>query len=351
MTANSYPFTILEGDKLVIPQKPLYAAYLHAAKALAKLPRTSTAGQTLEPSDGSWRSIDRISKVIVLQNPEHTQALNLRKRAIHASASREAVEAELHFTALILGIPANAKMSSLWHQRRWLLSLLYGTAEHGIPSATSSARHIFRMKADINLPQDVLEREIALVAQAAKLYPRNYQAWAYRGWLLKCQEASALAGTEERRLAEAYVAKELTLLTSHLRLNATDHTAMVYVTDLLQSSLATAQDWKRMQKVGLDLAGRYPHREMPWLFIRFFSQHSGPAGNEAFWEETERLIMGIVDVETQDKAKQADWAQQETERAVRFARRSQLFVAYAFRGSMRGLGDVRARRLLESTRV
>lgn len=339
--ASIQPFAILEGDKLVIPQKPLYAAYVYACKSLARV----CSGPSYR-AQVSTRS-DHLTKVILIQNPEHAKALNMRKRLVLRDATPRAISAELYYTSLVLGIAANAKMSPLWHHRRWLLSLLYSTTSI-IPQEFLKARtrHIWRIKADLALPEDVVKREIALVDQAAKRYPRNYQAWAYKSWLLRCINA----GPQHDYIA--FAKAELQATTAHLRLNPTDHTAMVYVATVLQSRYSREDNALDMHKVALDLAQRYPHREMPWLFLRFLRWQAVGSAIESLDEEISALIRSIQEVGRLDKSKRTDWEEDETKQAVRYSRRTEFYLAWVREsGTTRGLGSVDARRLLEETRL
>lgn len=340
------PFTLIDGDKLAVPQKPLYAAYVYAAKALSGLSLPERR------EDTERHRLDSLTKVVLLQNPEHARALSIRKKLLlMACISMENIQKELHWAALTLSISANAKMSPLWHHRRWLLTLLYdGPLSRTLPSARSSNRHICRLRPTSRLPEVTISRELALVDLAAKRYPRNYQAWAYRSWLLRCIQTAPAASQEAFVIGKAHLETELSNLTTHLRLNATDHTAMVYVADLLRSSLATDEHKEDMQLVALDLARRYPHREMPWLFLRSMSREV-PAGNVIHLkEQVESLTRSLSDVQEMNKGRQADWEQEETEQAVRYARRTEFYLWRTRSGDTRKLGSVQARMLLEKTR-
>jgi hypothetical protein len=270
--------------------------------------------------------LDNLTRVILVQNPEHLRALNSRKKLILRKVSKahktqsdaavnQAIYDELHLTRLILGIAANAKMATLWHHRKWLLSLLFQKKEalakclHHLPS--------------IPLPHDILEQELELVDQCASRYPRNYNAWAYRAWLIRGADAD-------------HIQVEWDRITKHLRTNITDHTAVVHGLNTLLPRTADEGRKKDLLHMAHDLVERYPYKETPWLFLRGLTIK---LGDQQVVLEAQRLPQRIlaqarVTLEkypTKDEQRETSWAAKEAQKAAEHAFRTGYF--------LRAMGD------------
>lgn len=355
-----HPFSLFEADKLVLPQKPLYAVYGYAVKLLAsplfdgrsvraRLPSSWTDSALPSASesrmkDGGGQSfgshfednciwskcsakqtstfaaqVDRVTRTILLQNPEHVRALNIRRKLIlshfqpeqpqsqgiaPASVSPSSftpcetaviIKRELHLVQLILEIAANAKMGTLWSYRRWLLSILYRSTTLPSAGAYRCSRSVFHYSTHSHLALELndLVREIDLVSDCAAKYPRNYQAWSHRSWLLKpCflerpspSPPSLMSFPTSNSDARQVRRKEVEEVLHHVSINITDHTAVHHLISMVRlfqqsvsgvSTNALPRDLhselcsylRQLQDTSLDNVRRYPHRETPWLFLR-----------------------------------------------------------------------------------
>lgn len=237
-------------------------------KALHALPRFRTVQElhSLAHGDGSKQqlvALDRVTRSILLQNPEYLKALNLRKRLVLARieqeqdgrSRRKVIDDELDLTVLILGIAANAKMATLWHHRRWLLHLRLSESQ-GCDSK------LYRVD-PVSLSYDEMQREISLIGRSIEKYPRNYMAWAYRRWLLLGR-----VNSQDKGKGRGAVAEELDTITRYVERHAGDHTAMSYLMQMTRSASDPAEALPRAVNTAVECVGRYAHRETPWLFLR-----------------------------------------------------------------------------------
>ncbi|KAJ7072635.1 protein prenylyltransferase [Mycena amicta] len=97
------------------------------------------------------------SAVILLANPAHQTALNVRKRLIQSGLLSAATELAFFELLMPSSRPA-AKESIAWAHRRWLFEHLYPSWE---------------------IPPQRFASEFSLIAKCCELYPRNYLAWSH----------------------------------------------------------------------------------------------------------------------------------------------------------------------------
>ncbi|KAH8677390.1 hypothetical protein BX600DRAFT_125068 [Xylariales sp. PMI_506] len=123
--------------------------------------------------------------VMLLMDPEHLTAANLRKKAVLAKLSnteraKEALQAEKKFVDSLLTarLHRHTKSPTLWNHRRWLLCQYRGLGH------------------SLDISQDLS----TVVMVAAERHPKNYYAWDHARWLLRNHTASQ---NEEIALATA----------------------------------------------------------------------------------------------------------------------------------------------------
>lgn len=319
------PFTLVEQDKLVIPQKPLYAVFGYAVKALASYSRkdiqdilrplcessslNTKLGKAVELDRPKSRQLDNLTRCILIQNPEHAKALNVRKTMILNAIKEfdsedqgfQVLQEELHFTRLLLGIASNAKMGSLWHHRKWLYNLIYRTQKGQRKTSSVRENYISNKPLRIDPVQMSLaemQEELNLVDICAERYPRNYQAWAYRYWLVRCQLCSPCASQEQS--SDSYeqsipsspdsLAQEYENMEGHLSTHIGDHTAAMHMLNVLRLSTQRDYAWQKVSLLeradafAVDLVTRYPYTETPWLLLRgvlsFGPLHDSEGGSD-----------------------------------------------------------------------
>ncbi|KAI0645285.1 hypothetical protein C8Q79DRAFT_1119992 [Trametes meyenii] len=220
--AQHAPFLFIEGN-LGVPQKLAYKAFLDSVPVFRRcrahllLPR-SPASETRLAIEDMLAS----SAVLLLVNPAHQSALNVRRQLVLDGAL--AAERELRFVAALLTMREGAKQSGLWHHRRWLLHRVFPSRPHGESVLTSGSvgqplngeeEAWAGPRGDgedafwgVDLSPDGFRVELAVVQRACEVYPRNCHAWAHR---YLCAEALAAAlavpggaGVGERAFAEVW---------------------------------------------------------------------------------------------------------------------------------------------------
>ncbi|KAK9900435.1 hypothetical protein P389DRAFT_207928 [Cystobasidium minutum MCA 4210] len=424
------PFSLIDGDKLVIPQKPLYAIYSYAVKALSRYPReifhtTSSAAAAGIDSKGkssgendTLHRIDDFTKCILIQTPEHARAMNLRKRMLLSRLSKyipghaevecvgKFIREELHLTELILGIASNAKMGPLWHHRKWLYALLHSlhSDEQNVAdeSGTSLLAHhmkgrkLLRVK-PVALSLLEFQHELKLVDMCAERYPRNYQAWSYRYWLILGQVSSsrphanqgidkADAGgsgssvASREKAAYPTLSREYETMEEHISTHITDYTAATHLLNIVQLSIQCSS-WSAEQPSStlldrcftsaVDFVSRYPYKETPWLLLRgvlaLAREHQQSSIESAsssgiyqkYLQEALTLARSLAKTEGQglkgaaelDKQRE-DWEERQRSSSFKYATRSLFYLSSWDDGVVKhpSLGSDEARQVLEGFR-
>jgi hypothetical protein len=140
-----------------------------------------------------------------------------------------------------------------------------------------------------------VQDELSLVVQAVQRYPRNYQAWSHRTWLITSAAGRSPLPTGARRSAahadgirlRSTVLDELDRVRDHVRRNVTDHTAVAHALRLLAHLGLSSSPYQAVEESGRegnrdgrrdegqewlalakDLVERYGSHETPWLLLR-----------------------------------------------------------------------------------
>jgi hypothetical protein len=178
-------------------------------------------------------------------------------------------KSELMFLEALFTVKQSAKVSALWHHRRWLLRFVFSPQ----PMNECGDDEDF---ISTSLPADSILKEIAIASQAATIYPRNYHSWLHR--TLCIRSALQCAGQEEAYLD--LLVDEKAALMKWIDLHASDYSAAHCLVNLCVGLLSLG-DWKYNDKVRLvkeirehasDLAQRYPTHESLWLYVRLADQ-------------------------------------------------------------------------------
>ena len=258
------PFSLHEdGTSLAIPAKTLQALFVVANAKLHELAsgrRRGAVARTLSPE------LDVVTRVLLLQIPEHAMAGNVRRElllqrceGLAKTARRNAVDDELDIVAMLLRVDPVAKSSVLWHHRRWLLAWLASS------EASPPLRRAHLAPAQLHrLSIDRFDAEFELIARCVEIYPRNYGAWSHRHFLHQSIELALASGGEAigdyRRLLE----RERTRIEARVATSVADASAAL---QLQRLSGALADDAAAFEDA-LDAVERYPERETPWLRLR-----------------------------------------------------------------------------------
>ena len=256
----TYPFLFVEGN-LGVPQKVLYTVYLVAVRGYFGLRNES---RKPAPSPQQSDRLDRLTRVVLLANPAHQTALNSRKRLVrnHAVDPRW----ELNFSASLLSCRECAKESILWHHRRWLLGVIHAV------SPTAGADSIPE-----TVPPDALEAELVCASAACHVYPRNYHAWAHRGF---CAKVLVVSEQPEISSNSSALAKEYQRTLKWIESHISDYSAMNHATSLEKMLLGgnTTEGCLTTNEHATLLLRSYPDCESLWMYLRSSGTPEGEKG-------------------------------------------------------------------------
>ncbi|KAI1842713.1 hypothetical protein JX266_011034 [Neoarthrinium moseri] len=149
-----------DGNAIAVPKLRLAQAFFVARQIIQKYLIT-------RPEHPSNETVTATA-VVLLMDPEHLTAANIRKRAVvsnNLSERDSALGKEKQFidSLLTARLHRHTKSPTLWSHRRWLIQQFRKLG------AVSDARH-----------------DIATVVMvAAERHPRNYYAWQHARWLLQ----------------------------------------------------------------------------------------------------------------------------------------------------------------------
>ncbi|KAI5928010.1 hypothetical protein F4810DRAFT_171999 [Camillea tinctor] len=145
-----------DGTAVAIPKLRLVQAFFVAREILQNSLRGSGSTQPIS------RDVTRASAVILLMDPEHLTAANVRKRAImhtmeNGKLNEHVLKREKQFVDMLLTarLHRHTKSPTLWSHRRWLLQI--GIAQN------------MAVDAELDITQ--------VVMVAGERHPRNYTAW------------------------------------------------------------------------------------------------------------------------------------------------------------------------------
>ncbi|KIJ58074.1 hypothetical protein HYDPIDRAFT_178117 [Hydnomerulius pinastri MD-312] len=262
------PFLFVQ-NHLGIPHKVLYAVYLYAVGVFKAARLSYSSCQCTEEVQGNLpsstkRTLIASSSVLILANPSHQTALNVRKQFVHKQLIDP--RTELSLMASLLSSQHCAKHAELWYHRRWLLSGAY-EPHHTQPS---TGLPIFKQ-----LSRDALETELALVSRACELYPRNYFAWTHR--LICMRNVLSDDPTITSKSAEliSILRQEITEIKRWIECHISDYSAVHYVTTLARDIIQNKDLplTKIITEEGLlahatSLVQEYPSHEALWLYAR-----------------------------------------------------------------------------------
>jgi protein prenyltransferase alpha subunit repeat containing protein 1 len=223
--------------------------------------------------------------LILILNPAHQTALNVRKRLIingHIHPQKELRYLEL----LLRGLNECAKQSIIWDHRRWCLTRVYGRIGQ-IASPCPTLEH-FASDCEAPLfpnmgPDDIL-KEVGIVYHTCETYPRNYHAWNHLHWLINGIFSSVHhhfsdetgRGDFLRVLVDVYGE-----LKAWVELHPSDYSAihqlcqMQAVMDYLRAAGVLTEDAGEETMPPSTLAGHclsllssFPSHESLWLYLR-----------------------------------------------------------------------------------
>ncbi|KAF7554404.1 hypothetical protein G7046_g6823 [Stylonectria norvegica] len=173
--------TFLEGDNAIgIPKIRLVQAFL-IARAILKTHLIDNSKTNRIPlkltQEAPRREVQRATAVILLFDPEHLSAANMRKRLLHGTLDHEGLEEELRSelwfvdNLLVSRLHRHTKSPTLWNHRKWLVE--------------QASKNFTSIPAEDDL--------VNVVMTAAERHPRNYYAWCHARYLSPLIQATSEA--------------------------------------------------------------------------------------------------------------------------------------------------------------
>ncbi|RYP50121.1 hypothetical protein DL768_004325 [Monosporascus sp. mg162] len=152
-----------DGAALAIPKLRIVQAFFVARRILHEYLMGGSRSVNLQ--------VTRATSTLLLMDPEHLTASNVRKRAVlsllkdQGSDPSLVLKGEMQFVDSLLTshLHRHTKSPTLWGHRRWLLQKFMA---HGIA---------------IDLRKDMAK----IIMIAAERHPRNYYAWDHARWLFR----------------------------------------------------------------------------------------------------------------------------------------------------------------------
>jgi protein prenyltransferase alpha subunit repeat containing protein 1 len=287
---------LLVDQNLGVPHKVLYQAYLEAVAAFRRT-RVALLSNTIQSEDAASDynnlapDLLNTSAVLLLLNPGHNTAWNVRKKLV--LSGHHNADQELSFTTALLTVRDCAKQSLLWHHRRWLLRKIYpisgaeklsllswSESLSGVETADGGDEDTLRC-ADITL--QVLENEFSACIVGCTTYERNYFGWSHR---FRCLDALASMIHKAMLVSDPQAAQSLDLLgvefsrsSLWIDQHVSDYTAMQYhcrVDSVLQQYLRPSVKTINTRSLppsasnqAQSLLMSYPSHEALWLYLRY----------------------------------------------------------------------------------
>lgn len=279
----SFPFLLVDGN-LGVPHRVAYRLYLTASS----FPRFKEF--TIMDEKG-MASVVQKTAIVLLINPAHQTALNIRKHLI--GQGRCPVDNELRLIDLLVrGVKVCAKESALWAHRRWCLHFLYGpVSNHTSNTSTLAAPFPTLAQTPLTpfLPPEAASREFSVVRQAVTLYPRSYHAWSHWRYSFDicCALVSSSSASNELRHAYSQVILgEFKELNKWIGTHTSDTSAVHHLVTSLPTiwSLTSSNTFSadvcqslREESASSKLAGEawhllstfLPYRETGWIYLEF----------------------------------------------------------------------------------
>jgi len=297
---HNFPFLFVEGN-LGIPKKVLRALYLIAVSMNFNR-RTSTP-----------REIIAATSTIILLNPAHQTALNVRKYLMEKDQLDP--KNELLLTELIArGSPEVAKQSIIWDHRRWCFRRIYGQMKPtaSLPSlrccATSDELQFFP-----KMNPAGIHEEIAIIKHTCETYPRNYHSWAHWNYIMNICYASVYIpeNNEGKQDFLNTMVGEYANMRSWVAQHVSDYSAMVQlfqleklIEQLKLDGLLAINSYEDAPSGSLDyalsLVEAFPTHEGLWLYLRLILGELTP-------EEKTRILEHLPNSGSPFKERLVSW--------------------------------------------
>ncbi|KAI6007694.1 protein prenylyltransferase [Pisolithus orientalis] len=290
-----HPFLFIDGN-LGVPQKVLYALYPYAVNVFNDFRKACLSSRETPQASSRSKPTDLLesSSVILLANPSHQTTLNARKRLVREGTIDP--EKELRFTSSLLSCQHCTKHGELWYHRRWMFAF---------SQQLSSGEH---SRSSFHIPLASLGKELALIARACELYPRNYFAWMHRFICFRSVVHCHPIGALSNQLSDI-LNNEIDDIKRWMECHVSDYSAVHYLISLSQlfPQLQGLNDGLYHHSTSLVRA--YPSHETLWIYAYAACLMPGTHGEDPgeFLEGFVRPLAQLrsTDVLTDDDSAQA----------------------------------------------
>ncbi|KAI1167215.1 hypothetical protein F5B18DRAFT_479637 [Nemania serpens] len=258
-----------DGNAIAIPKPRLVQAFLVARKIIQ--------GYLRNANEVITDDVVAATSILLLMDPEHLTAANIRKRALLVSGgpSQPTLRREQLFvdTILTARLHRHTKSPTLWSHRRWLV-------------ATSWA---------LGIPQDVRHDIQNIVMVAGERHPRNYVAWQHArflvdydsslaatiafdvtafclrnrsdisGWMFLSDCITKIQGEENRRSVCSSVLKDVLSMAESFRW--TNESVWVFLRIIITREPVDEQDFERFNATNAELSARISYGSPQWTVM------------------------------------------------------------------------------------
>ncbi|KAI1117509.1 hypothetical protein F5Y14DRAFT_350845 [Nemania sp. NC0429] len=258
-----------DGNAVAIPKLRLVQAFVAARKILQ--------GYLHDANEVITDDVVAATSILLLMDPEHLTAANIRKRAFLASggSSQPALRREQQFvdTILTARLHRHTKSPTLWSHRRWLVT-------------TSRV---------LGMPRDIRHDIQNIVMVAGERHPRNYVAWQHArflvdydlslaatialdvkafclrnhsdisGWMFLSDCITKIQSKEDRGLVCSSILKDV--LSMAVSFRWTNESVWVFLRTIVTREPVDEQDFERFIATNAELSARIPYGSPQWTVM------------------------------------------------------------------------------------
>lgn len=156
---------------------------------------------------------------------------------------------------------------------------------------------------------DLVNKEIALCSKIAEKFPKNYYAWTHRRYLWSSCILPYLQSNDNEKLVKALLKQEFDALKCWLELHISDHSAVHYLSQVLEIQLQHIPSEDETQSILMEVAQKslnlaktlldtHPNHESLWilrrLMVQLLFQHAQNSSVSSR-ESIHALLEGLVD--------------------------------------------------------
>ncbi|KAI0113769.1 hypothetical protein GGR51DRAFT_556919 [Nemania sp. FL0031] len=255
-------------NAVAIPKLRLVQAFFVAHQILQKY---------LQASRVITNDVIAATSILLLMDPEHLTAANIRKRALSLPGhlTQATLKSELQFVDSLLTarLHRHTKSPTLWSHRRWIVSTCWA----------------------LGIPLDIRYDIQNVVMVAGERHPRNYVAWQHArflidhdaalaatvafdvkafclrnhsdisGWAFLSDCIARIQDEETRRSAWSSILEDVLSMVESFRW--TNESVWVFLRIMVAREPANEQESKRFISTNAELSARVPHSSPQWLII------------------------------------------------------------------------------------